>query len=245
MTNKNKIKLVACTMFFINAYVLNGQGVPYITIDPDGWTNIRKEPDARSEILGRAYKNQIFFSIHDHCGNDMFSTDSWEPVAAYGSRAGYIFKRNIFPVESLPAIRMRGDYYLFADNNQTVIAGSNDSITIRMTLQPFNRENHMERFNAGGRILGGGSDAVTDNLKYNLFKNEIVRIDIVYGEKRFTLPKERIIQYCDVGVLRLYIGNDGALYLQLAGGGDGGNYSVWFSIVNGEILDEVEDFWRC
>jgi hypothetical protein len=93
--------------------VLNEQHDAYIINDRDGFTNIRKEPDASSQIVGKVYKHQLFWSIgNDYCGSGMFSTDNREAVESYENPNGYIYRKNILPVEELPVIEGKGIFKL-------------------------------------------------------------------------------------------------------------------------------------
>jgi hypothetical protein len=58
---------------------------PFIIIDKDGYTNIRKEPNGKSEIVGKVYKYQLLFlnSSYDEYEQKIivnYADSAWIPV---------------------------------------------------------------------------------------------------------------------------------------------------------------------
>ena len=99
----------------------------YIINDKDGWTNLRKEPNAKSNIVGKVLKHQVFSEVPD-CG-DGAPTGNWQAVDVVGVGSGYIFKNNITDISSLPLIVSGHD-----DVESNVITAKKDSITITMKI---------------------------------------------------------------------------------------------------------------
>jgi hypothetical protein len=54
------------------------------------------------------------------------------------------------------------------------------------------------------------------------------------------LPDEKIKNLYNPYTMHVHIGLSGELYLNICGGGNGGEYTVWFSIVDGNIVYELE-----
>jgi hypothetical protein len=225
---ENKKIVTILLLFILSVNTLKAQ-CPYIIVDKDGYTNVREQPNSKSKIIGKIYKYQIFFSIDDFCGSGMFSTDTWEAILSDKNPDGYIYKKNILSIYKLPYIVGKGIFELTQENKESIIIAKNDSVKIIMKLQPFNKLNHK------GWVYGGNSDV----LEEKLINNEIKEIEIIYRDTKTIFPPQRINEYCDVSFVRVYIGYEGELYLYFGGGGDAGNYAVWFSIVNGIIHYET------
>ena len=217
---------------------------PFIIMDKDGYTNIREQPNTKSKIIGKVYKYQLFFSIDDLCGSNMFATDQWEPICSVGNPDGYIYRKNILQLNNLPLLKGKQDFKLSSDNSATIVI-ANDSIQITMLLQPYNRQNHQ------GWIYGGSGDEYEKHIVLqqidteikevevfdnNNVKTEIKEIEIIYNGQKKILPKDKIYNYCDPKYIAAYVGFDGEIYLGISGGGDTGIYRVWFSIVKGNIV---------
>jgi hypothetical protein len=90
------VKIISFGMIIlVHANVLNAQNDVYIINDKDGYTNIRKEPNTKSQIVGKVCKYQVFFSIHDFCGSELFATENWEPVSSEGNPDGFIYLKKM------------------------------------------------------------------------------------------------------------------------------------------------------
>jgi hypothetical protein len=210
---------------------LNAQfNLPFIINDKDGYTNLREQPNGKSKIVGKVYKNQIFLAIGEPCEDNpgYDPSNNWVYVAT-DDISGYIYSRNIMQLYKLPPIKLKGNFKLSKNIKETIISGENDSIRIIMRLQSFNEQNHE------GRVYGGSSDIPEENIKYHLIENEIKEVEIFCKNKKTVLLKNEIKNYCDVISMSAYIGYKGEIYLGIGGGGDAAQYGVWFSIVNGEI----------
>jgi len=207
---------------------------PFIIIDKDGYTNIREKPDANSKIVGKINKYQLFFSIDgDFCGSGMFATDNWEPIESDGNPNGYIYKKNILRIDSLPYLMQKeNSNFTLSSDSTAIIVIANDSIQITMRLQPFNKYNH------SNSPYGGSSDDIKENIDYNI-KTEIKEIEIVCNGQKTILPKDKIYEYCDIGYMGAWVGFDGEIYFTMGGGSQAAWYGVWFSIVGGEIVYET------
>ena len=185
----------------------------YVITDKDGYTNVREKPDARSGILGKVYKHQIFFSLVGYCENELPETEKWEPIIV-GSIEGYIYKRNRISVFKLPEITGKGDYALSSNGKESIVTGENDSIKLIVLLEPFDYESYdRETYFA----YGGTSDALEENLVHKSIKNQIKELKIIYKNKSIILPRERIKEYCDVVHVSVYIGYSEELYLNIGG----------------------------
>ena len=209
----------------------------YVITDKDGYTNVREKPDARSGILGKVYKYQIFFSLVGYCENELPETEKWEPIIV-GSIEGYIYKRNRISVFKLPKIIGKGDYALSSNGKESIVAGESDSIKLIVLLEPFDYDSYKPEYY---NVNGGSRDGIVANLADKTIKNQIKELKIIYKGEIIILSKERIREYCDVGCVSASLGYSGELYLNISGGEGVSFYSVWFSIVDGKIMYETMD----
>lgn len=102
----------------------------FIINDKDGWTNLRKEPNAKSNIVGKVLKHHVF-STTISCGDDT-PTGNWQAVDVVGVGSGYIFKNNITSIYSLPLIVSGRDDD--DDGKPSLITAKKDNITVTMKI---------------------------------------------------------------------------------------------------------------
>jgi len=105
----------------------------YIINDKDGWTNLRKESNAKSKIVGKVLKHHVFSEINE-CDEDYpgFPTGNWLAVSVNDVGIGYIFKNNITDISSLPLIVSGEDDN--DDGKTSLITAKKDSITVTMKI---------------------------------------------------------------------------------------------------------------
>jgi hypothetical protein len=78
---------------------------------------------------------------------------------------------------------------------------------------------------------------------YRMPVREIQMIEILCNGIKTVLPDEKIKKLYNPHTMNVHIGQNGELYLNIYGGGDDGQYSVWFSIVDGNVMYECfEDY---
>ena len=73
--------------------------------DPDGYTNIRKSPNSKAEIIGKLLKNEYFFYTENPSG--------WYEVSTQHKVQGFVHKSRIQKVNDKELIALKinfGDY---------------------------------------------------------------------------------------------------------------------------------------
>ncbi len=231
------VKIIAFTSLFVAINFLPMVSkAQHITIDKDGYTNIREEPNSKSKIVGKVLKNQIFYLIDDTLDglgeNDdipketadwiLISTEWWNP----NRYSGYIYKKYAYPLSDMTILK--GDGF-----GKSIITCSNKDIKVTMITQPFVKGNHTiseEPFNVDGRHPYG-----IDGLIQHLHR-EIKQIEVVFKGKQFILSKDKIANYYNPNSMDVYIGPNEELYIRISGGDGAGGYSVYLSVVNGKIV---------
>jgi hypothetical protein len=241
---KRKNLILSSFVFFINS--LNAQQcVPFITLDPDGYTNIRKEPNSKSQIVTKVYQYQVFvFTVE--CDDDLSNYDesNWIPVST-NKQSGYIYKKNLLRLDKLPSLKEKQTIKCNSIIRGKLIS-SNDTLTVIIYMEPFDKNIHeLEITNDSD---GEHIWRIDGNFFYGSSGNrmpvrEIKMVEILCGGRKTVLPKEKMENLYDPHTMRVHIGQTGELYLNIGGGGDEGQYSIWFSIVNENIVYECfEDF---
>lgn len=223
------------TILFIS--LSTGVKAQYITLDKDGYTNIRKEPGARSDIVGRVQKYQVFYFAGDiPCSDETVTDDfeNWLPVTIdMENTTGYIYKKILFSVNDLPALEEE-------TINNTFVC-SNDSVRIMLTLRPFDKSSHTVQEKTVGNStytvsVDGGRAYGTDGwIPYK----EIAEITVSYDGKTIHLPKQKFRKFYDINSVSARIGFDGELYIFAEGGDGSGGYSVCWSVVDDDIVYEI------
>ncbi|MCL2261081.1 MAG: hypothetical protein FWC15_06995 [Fibromonadales bacterium] len=203
--NTNKFLLVAILAMLVPA-VSHSQ---YIINDKDGWTNMRKGPNAKASVVGKVYKHQVFLPQRgcddEMDGEPVIYDDNWLAVDV-GSDAkkrlkGYIFKNNIIDIMEFPAIENEVSYN--EKNDVSTTTAKKGNITVTMETRP----NENRRFGRENRLTA-----------------------IINGKRTAIKP------YIDLEDFSLFVGYDGALYLGLYSKDIIDERMVaWYSIVNGNI----------
>ena len=86
--------------------------------DPDGWTNVRKSPDGKSEIIQRVYENDLFWYDYEEADQQKEWISIYIPKNDYslgksepGYIVGFIHKSRLLPLENLQ--RYTGNDFTF------------------------------------------------------------------------------------------------------------------------------------
>ena len=76
--------------------------------DPDGWTNVRKSPDGKSEIIQRVYENEVFWYDYEETDQEQEWISIYIPKNDYSLGknepdyiVGFIHKSRLLPLEKL------------------------------------------------------------------------------------------------------------------------------------------------
>lgn len=76
--------------------------------DPDGWTNVRKSPDGKAEIIQRVYENEVFWYDYEQTDQEQEWISIYLPKNDYSLEksapnyiVGFIHKSRILPLEKL------------------------------------------------------------------------------------------------------------------------------------------------
>ncbi|BDD00601.1 hypothetical protein [Persicobacter psychrovividus] len=101
-----KFNLFSGIAFFVNFRQATSGQVAIIK-DPDGWTNVRKSPDGKSEILHRVYENQVFWYDFEKADEEKDWISIYFPKDDYTIGkgvpiVGFIHRSRFLPLENIP-----------------------------------------------------------------------------------------------------------------------------------------------
>lgn len=76
--------------------------------DPDGWTNVRKAPDGKSETILKVYENEVFWYDYEEADQEQDWISIYIPKNDYclgisepSYIVGFIHKSRLLPLEKL------------------------------------------------------------------------------------------------------------------------------------------------
>ena len=85
--------------------------------DPDGYTNIRKAPNSKAEIIGKLLKNEYFFYTEN--------PSSWYEVSTQRKVQGFVHKSRIQKVNDKELIALKINFGDYAENTHDTIVKLN------------------------------------------------------------------------------------------------------------------------
>lgn len=206
----------------------------YIITDKDGYLNIREKPTAKSAIIDKILKYELFEHAAHFCINDLedFTNipSGWIPVCKeLGSPIGYVYTRNILSLEKLPLLR---PVY-----NKTNIVCTYDSLSIELMLKPFAADEHIIEYDELGNTLVSIDNQFPKGLYSEDFfstSKEITGLRITCSSDSVDLTINDIKDYYNPR-MSVTIGPEGELYIHISCGDGGEVYQICLSVVNGEI----------
>jgi hypothetical protein len=238
---KNQIcNLITILLLFINT--LQAQELPpYITVDPDGYTNIREQPNTSSKIVGQAKRHQIFFVLEDNfCDNEMYSTHNWSVVET-NQISGYMFRRHQVRVTDLPSLRLRSIVDSFESG---VFVCANDSITVAMHVNLVEKPHDTDKWLYGAVLSDDLERYMKSHGKFQTKVSEFYILNTKTGLKT-TIDCNIIDQLYNPFTMRVHTGKDGEFYIYLGLGFEGETYRFWLSIVDGKVVYQIIEHALC
>jgi hypothetical protein len=215
-------------------------------VDPDGFTNLRAEQSIKSKIIGKLYKNDIFYLSADSCidnwckiyfdlDTDLINKNTKElfiryfkPKEIFISVKGYVYKSKIKLLEEFNEIKSKNI------NNDTLNI-QNDSLYVKITQGNFNENKNKIAKDRNGNVISINNKYVwgTDG---GLPTHYINSITILKNNKNILIPKSA---YSDLfepsfNAVHVYLINNSTFYLFMENSDGAGVYDVVFIFVNGK-----------
>jgi hypothetical protein len=237
----HKIIIVVILSIFTISEMSAQYSATFITIDPDGYTNIREQPNTKSKIVGKVYKYQMFSFLGKECDDYLENhwADSW--LYVFNDKVkGYIYQKKILEINRLPSLTIKRTIKNRFETGYITCA--NDTLSVTMQIQAFNEQNHI----GAERLLGSVNDPFDKKVmrEREWEETEIKEISLITNDDKVILPYEKIKDYCNPQIMHVHIGRNGELYIYIGGGTEGEWYTVWLSVLNGKIVDTCFEY-RC
>jgi hypothetical protein len=240
-----KIFTVLYSFLFLVSNLNAQYCVPFITLDSDGYTNLREKPNSKSKIVDKVYKYEVFCFIGIECDDNLANYDdsNWIPVST-DQKGGYIYRKNILRLDKLHSLKVKQKI----NNNsvtQGILINANDTLSVVMHMKPFDKDKHELKItnDYDGEHVWYIDGKDFYGTGHRMPVREIKTIEILCKGIKTVLPNEKTKKFYNPHTMCVRIGQSGELYLNICGGGDENQYSVWVSIVDGNIVYECfEDY---
>jgi hypothetical protein len=223
--------------------------------DKDGYTNVRKEKDINSAIVGRLYNEDVF--LYDSFHLESTPNDEWIEiyqnvnldkseslkrdfyVSTLNRRQnesfichGYIHRTRFIPIEKLQQIKTKNLFMTKSENHQVEdsFCLANDSLRLFIKTGYFKIEEH--------KIEKGNYDYIQKIDGMNPIgtfgfapRIEIIEMSLTISGKTVDIPKKEYRDLYEPALvnLSLHVNNRGVIYIYMPGNSDGagGYYLVW------------------
>lgn len=203
---------------------LNAQWLGIIN-DPDGYTNVRKEPSIKSDVIGKIYDNEIF-----HIGDIDYDTiPDWRSVFRWPENGepigGWMHKSRVQYLDLLGGLT---NWKMTADRKKIYL--THDSIYFELEIQQFDTSKHKYTYHKEyghiTKIDGSTPKGVDGGIPRTEVKNIVMKI----SDTEIKIPAD---QYTDLyefyfPSFRAYYKNDGTIFIRSYNSDGAGHYMlVW------------------
>ena len=224
--------------------------------DPDGYTNIRKSPNSKAEIIGKLLKNEYFFYTENPSG--------WYEVSTQRKVQGFVHKSRIQKVNDKELIELKINFGDYAENthdtivklnilkeaNHFFIIGytypkipyketegnellvSNKDIKLEFFTKKVNKSDYKFKINKNGvteMITEKGESVWGYFYSKDYPEKEIAYIRITFaGKTPYLLPKTKYLFNPSISSIRVYDRGNGQYIIDFGGGDGAEGYNALF-----------------
>ena len=224
--------------------------------DPDGYTNIRKAPNSKAEIIGKLLKNEYFFYTEN--------PSSWYEVSTQRKVQGFVHKSRIQKVNDKELIALKINFGDYAENthdtivklnilkeaNHFFIIGytypkipyketegnellvSNKDIKLECFTKKVNKSDYKFKINKNGvteMITEKGESVWGYFYSKDYPEKEIAYIRITFaGKTPYLLPKTKYLFNPSISSIRVYDRGNGQYMIDFMGGDGADGYNALF-----------------
>ena len=224
--------------------------------DPDGYTNIRKSPNSKAEIIGKLLKNEYFFYTENPSG--------WYEVSTQHKVQGFVHKSRIQKVNDKELIALKINFGDYAENthdtivklntlkeaNHFFIIGytypkiphketegnellvSNKDIKLEFVTKKVNKSDYKFKINKNGvteMITEKGESVWGYFYSKDYPEKEIAYIRITFaGKMPYLLPKTKYLFNPSISSIRVYDRGNGQYMIDFEGGDGAEGYHALF-----------------
>jgi len=220
-------------IIFLSCFYSFAQAQDYAIInDKDGFVNVRKDANAKSEIIGKLYDKDIF-------SYDSESETNSKWVRIYKQRGndnsldGYVYDDRIFPISKFRNLHTK-------KRGINICSITNDSITVTVQLSKFNPRNHKISFegdqtHVDGKIIWGTDDE-TPKVKVSCVK-------VVIKDKVIDIPYNAFDDLYEPNYRNfdVYLGKNNTIYIEMNNSDGAGAYTIIWIIKDGKYVGRYID----
>ena len=224
--------------------------------DPDGYTNIRKSPNSKAEIIGKLLKNEYFFYTEN--------SSDWYEVSTQRKVQGFVHKSRIQKVNDKELIALKINFGDYAENihdtivklnilkeaNHFFIIGytypkipyketegnellvSNKDIKLEFFTKKVNKSDYKFKINKNGvteMITEKGESVWGYFYSKDYPEKEIAYIRITFaGKTPYLLPKTKYLFNPSISSIRVYDRGNGQYMIDFEGGDGAEGYNALF-----------------
>lgn len=190
--------------------------------DKDGFTNIRKDADAQSEIVGTIKDSELFYCRSNEGHEDWYEIETKDT-------SGYIHKSRIQSLENLP--HEKGSKQV-----KDTLSFTKPNLSIKIVRANFFKSEHkiVKESSSSPFLIDGKRVWGVDYGKPRGNIQSIQSIDITIGDAMITIPKSELANLFNphFGSGRLYFKDKDTFYIVMSIGESLENYDVAFAIKN-------------
>ena len=224
--------------------------------DPDGYTNIRKSPNSKAEIIGKLLKNEYFFYTENPSG--------WYEVSTQHKVQGFVHKSRIQKVNDKELIALKINFGDYAENTHDTIVKlnilkeanpffiigynypkiphkvtednelsvSNKDIKLEFVTKKVNKSDYKFKINKNGvteMITEKGESVWGYFYSKDYPEKEIAYIRITFvGKEPYLLPKTKYLFNPSISSIRVYDRGNGQYMIDFGGGDGAEGYNALF-----------------
>ena len=224
--------------------------------DPDGYTNIRKSPNSKAEIIGKLLKNEYFFYTEN--------SSDWYEVSTQRKVQGFVHKSRIQKVNDKELIALKinfGDYaenthdtivklnilkeanpffiigynypkILYKETEGNELSVSNKDIKLEFVTKKVNKSDYKFKINKNGvteMITEKGESVWGYFYSKDYPEKEIAYIRIIFvGKTPYLLPKTKYLFNPSISSIRVYDRGNGQYMIDFGGGDGAEGYNALF-----------------
>ena len=224
--------------------------------DPDGYTNIRKSPNSKAEIIGKLLKNEYFFYTENPSG--------WYEVSTQHKVQGFVHKSRIQKVNDKELIALKINFGDYAENTHDTIVKlnilkeanpffiigynypkiphkvtednelsvSNKDIKLEFVTKKVNKSDYKFKINKNGvteMITEKGESVWGYFYSKDYPEKEIAYICIIFaGKTPYLLPKTKYLFNPSISSIRVYDRGNGQYMIDFGGGDGAEGYNALF-----------------
>ena len=224
--------------------------------DPDGYTNIRKSPNSKAEIIGKLLKNEYFFYTEN--------SSDWYEVSTQRKVQGFVHKSRIQKVNDKELIALKINFGDYAENTHDTIVKlnilkeanpffiigytypkiphketegnelsvSNKDIKLEFVTKKVNKSDYKFKINKNGvteMITEKGESVWGYFYSKDYPEKEIAYICIIFaGKTPYLLPKTKYLFNPSISSIRVYDRGNGQYMIDFGGGDGAEGYNALF-----------------